>query len=166
MMTRWHRLIDAKGVKRKVCFIPQAKKISGLTRKELLRPSEAESFWKMFFVSGIVLSLFMILGLLITNGVVALLTQKGPFQFSIFQGIGPAIVSASSVAFLFYGTIVGLMWNRCMWRSSEHAIVAMTRSGLCPSCAYGIGGIPSESDGCVVCPECSAAWRMTNEDRG
>src|SRR5690606_27708851 len=110
---------------------------------------------------GIVLSLMMISGTVITVGVLAILLQTNPYKISIYNGLGQEFIAASSVAFLFYGTIVGLIWNRCMWRSSEHAIVAMTRSGLCPSCAYGIGGIPPEPDGCTVCPECTAAWRLT-----
>jgi hypothetical protein len=30
----------------------------------------------------------------------------------------------------------------------------------CPSCAYGIGHAEAEADGCVVCPECGAAWKI------
>lgn len=29
----------------------------------------------------------------------------------------------------------------------------------CPSCGYRLSDLPVESDGCVVCPECNAAWR-------
>ncbi|QOI99054.1 MAG: hypothetical protein HRU70_00520 [Phycisphaeraceae bacterium] len=34
----------------------------------------------------------------------------------------------------------------------------MIRVGRCPSCAYPIAGLAPEPDGCVVCPECAAAW--------
>lgn len=33
------------------------------------------------------------------------------------------------------------------------------RQGLCASCGHGIGGLPAQTDGCIVCPECAAAWR-------
>jgi hypothetical protein len=29
----------------------------------------------------------------------------------------------------------------------------------CPSCGYGITDLPACQDGCVVCPECNAAWK-------
>jgi hypothetical protein len=41
-----------------------------------------------------------------------------------------------------------------------HAIHHMPAMGLCPACGYGIRGVPSEADGCTVCPECGAAWRV------
>jgi len=34
--------------------------------------------------------------------------------------------------------------------------------GKCAACAYKLDGLKSEQDGCVVCPECNAAW---NADR-
>jgi hypothetical protein len=37
---------------------------------------------------------------------------------------------------------------------------AILKQGLCPACAYAIRGGTPESDGCVVCPECGAAWRV------
>jgi hypothetical protein len=30
----------------------------------------------------------------------------------------------------------------------------------CASCGYDLSGVPRGHDGCVTCPECSAAWRM------
>lgn len=36
----------------------------------------------------------------------------------------------------------------------------MIRSRRCPACAYRLTGIDAESDGCVVCPECGAAWEL------
>jgi hypothetical protein len=34
------------------------------------------------------------------------------------------------------------------------------RLGLCPACGYEIGSLPAATDGCTVCPECGAAWRL------
>jgi hypothetical protein len=31
--------------------------------------------------------------------------------------------------------------------------------GRCPQCAYRLSDLKPEPDGCVVCPECGAAWR-------
>jgi hypothetical protein len=30
----------------------------------------------------------------------------------------------------------------------------------CLACGYDVRGVPPESDGCTVCPECGAAWRF------
>ena len=30
----------------------------------------------------------------------------------------------------------------------------------CPSCLYGIRDIEPDPDGCTICPECGAAWRL------
>ncbi len=32
--------------------------------------------------------------------------------------------------------------------------------GHCPSCGYDLTELPREDDGCVVCPECGAAWAV------
>lgn len=37
---------------------------------------------------------------------------------------------------------------------------AYIRIGLCPSCGFDVSAAPVESDGCHVCPECGAAWRV------
>lgn len=32
-------------------------------------------------------------------------------------------------------------------------------AGRCPQCAYVLEDLKSEPDGCIVCPECGAAWK-------
>jgi ribosomal protein L37AE/L43A len=34
----------------------------------------------------------------------------------------------------------------------------MLDASLCPSCTHSLEGLPRHEDGCVVCPECGAAW--------
>jgi hypothetical protein len=36
----------------------------------------------------------------------------------------------------------------------------LRRLGRCPSCAYKLTSLPVEADGCTVCSECGAAWRL------
>jgi hypothetical protein len=38
--------------------------------------------------------------------------------------------------------------------------VGLLSSQRCPGCTYKMGYLPVEADGCVLCPECGAAWRM------
>lgn len=33
----------------------------------------------------------------------------------------------------------------------------------CPVCTYNLRGLECEADGCTVCPECGAAWRLPDE---
>ena len=38
------------------------------------------------------------------------------------------------------------------------------RSARCPACWYSLAGVASVDDGCVICPECGAAWRVVLGD--
>jgi len=49
-------------------------------------------------------------------------------------------------------------------QATRGKIAEMTRhtlldEGYCPCCAYALADLPSEADGCVVCPECDSAWK-------
>jgi hypothetical protein len=37
---------------------------------------------------------------------------------------------------------------------------------LCPSCGYDLAGLEAGADGCTVCPECGAAWRLAQSPSG
>lgn len=41
---------------------------------------------------------------------------------------------------------------------------ALLKRYFCPACLYPIDGLKTESDGCTVCPECNAAWRLPNKE--
>lgn len=48
------------------------------------------------------------------------------------------------------------------WRGEsigEPLMRARAERGRCRGCAFELEGLPAEEDGCVVCPECGAAWR-------
>jgi len=38
------------------------------------------------------------------------------------------------------------------------------RTRCCPACGFDLVPSPVESDGCTVCPECGAAWRLPYHD--
>jgi hypothetical protein len=40
------------------------------------------------------------------------------------------------------------------------------RSARCPACAFSLQAAHAGKDGCTVCPECGAAWRLPDADRG
>jgi hypothetical protein len=46
-------------------------------------------------------------------------------------------------------------------KSDEHGIrVLVGRSGVCYCCDHELKPLPREPDGCVICTECGAAWRI------
>ncbi len=70
---------------------------------------------------------------------------------------GPWIVWFSFVPACFgcYLAYNALWWRRVLPRHVQQILA----SGYCPSCAFSLEGLVVESDGCVVCPECGAAWK-------
>jgi len=42
----------------------------------------------------------------------------------------------------------------------EDARRSLIRATACPSCGYSLRDVTPEADGCTVCPECGAAWRL------
>jgi len=55
--------------------------------------------------------------------------------------------------------LLGDGWRRARGR-------ALVRLGRCGVCLYALEGLEPEGDGCVVCPECGAAWRVGAEALG
>ena len=45
-------------------------------------------------------------------------------------------------------------------RTARDRIEGLLDEELCPSCRYSLRRLPPEKDGCWVCPECGAAWKM------
>ncbi len=45
----------------------------------------------------------------------------------------------------------------------ERLVRLMLEHRQCPACDYNLRSLPMEHDGCTVCPECGAAWRMPRE---
>lgn len=65
-------------------------------------------------------------------------------------------------------TITSIVVSTAIWfitlnavrRSKFHKISSIhLEQGQCAACAYRLDGLTPEADGCVVCPECNAAWK-------
>jgi hypothetical protein len=59
------------------------------------------------------------------------------------------------------GSVVAMIVG--LWRMvgfSERSGQELIRLRLCASCGYDLRGSKVEPDGCTVCPECGAAWRL------
>lgn len=46
-----------------------------------------------------------------------------------------------------------------MRRVERNIAPTLVAGGFCGACGYSLAGLIAEGDGCVVCPECGAAWR-------
>jgi DNA-directed RNA polymerase subunit RPC12/RpoP len=63
---------------------------------------------------------------------------------------------------------IGIVWTLLTRRSirtssfsAELVAEALLSEGRCPSCGQELAGLPKDAgDGCVVCPECGAAWEI------
>ena len=60
------------------------------------------------------------------------------------------------------GMLVGvLLPSRMLGAPSDDDIAhAMRLTQVCPACGYDLHDLKAEVDGCTVCPECGAAWRI------
>jgi hypothetical protein len=91
----------------------------------------------------------------------ALLMMLGIFIVAVWGGLPRWVLSASVVI----GVVALMLWHQ---RRVRRAIVPTLRltlisEGRCASCGYDLGGSLPQEDGCTVCPECDAAWRISAE---
>lgn len=68
----------------------------------------------------------------------------------VFLGIPVAILAA---------TLLALSWLDRRVIKPRLATFRLLR-GLCAGCRYSIAAISPDPDGCTVCPECGAAWKL------
>jgi hypothetical protein len=56
---------------------------------------------------------------------------------------------------------VGLVvaWSAARVNHSRRISRDLLFKNICPQCGYFLNGIAAQPDGCLVCPECEAAWR-------
>lgn len=103
---------------------------------------------------------FATVGMGLVAGVVAVGLSMFVRQFmprtSAFWQFLPTVAFWSA---LIGGILVARVYTR---RTMGHSLAATAvAQGFCGQCCYSLEGKPPEHDGCVVCPECGAAWRAT-----
>ncbi len=148
MQWNWHYIEDDRGTMRKPCSIREAVKSSGLKQDAFVGRDDAGRFWRSFLLTGVCF----------TIGMQVFFLAIGIVQFSDVLSI--LWLKQSTFLFIAFGVPMGLMVKSGGWMSADHAKRAVLSIGYCPSCTYKIAGLNSESDGCTVCPECSAAWKL------
>jgi len=81
-------------------------------------------------------------------------------RFAVLQSVVFKMLIPSVTAIAF-GTAVWWVFIGRMRRSIAPRIASVyLRSGQCASCGYALESLEPEADGCVLCPECNAAWRQ------
>ena len=58
-------------------------------------------------------------------------------------------------------TVASIRSARSAGRRAAAAADLFLREGRCAGCAYVLDGVAPAADGCVVCPECGAAWKRS-----
>ncbi|MEM9374417.1 MAG: hypothetical protein AAGA55_12315 [Planctomycetota bacterium] len=138
---------DGRGEIRLVCPFSAAVAETGLPPEQIASSDRRATFWRSAFGAGV---LFTIIMTLVLGTVVGLMHGSK---------VWGRLIPWMPVMFVGYGAPIGYIASRYGWRSAGAGRDALLDAGLCPHCAHGIAGIPPESDGCTVCPECAAAWR-------
>ncbi len=145
------RTRDDRGVERPLQY-PRRRRSVRLSRGE--RRALHVLVW-----SSLVAALLIPLGMM---GVIAIAS----WQFTRSGGDGIDIVllaarcSQVGIVMAMLTLVVSLMYLTWPGRRTRVERGARLRDGVCAACEYGLGGLAVEDDGCVVCPECGAAWRL------
>jgi len=62
--------------------------------------------------------------------------------------------------FLICGILLPLLLNSPIWFNRR----AARELKICIGCVYSLEGLVAEPDGCTVCPECGAAWKLPEQN--
>ena len=151
-MTAFDRIVDDRGRRWKPCEIVKASKASGIDRFLLAPPTHRPELLRAVAWNGALFAALMIP----TQSLISVIRHGDP-------ALGIALM-LTPIYLLGFGLPMGYLVSQRNWRSVAHARDAMLGFGLCPHCAHGIGRIPPEADGCVVCPECGAAWVIGRDE--
>ena len=92
----------------------------------------------------------ILLGVLASAGGFWMLGRANPW--ASYGGLFIAIVGMGVV-----GGVISVSTNR---RLIQQRALKFAAQGECPVCRYDLAGLTPESDGCTICPECGAAWRV------
>jgi hypothetical protein len=81
--------------------------------------------------------------------------KGGPWILALFS-FSPVL--SISLLLVFAGLV---SFSDSITEHKERLKTRRLRDGQCPACGYDVAEIDADADGCVVCPECGGAWRMS-----
>ena len=151
MLHSWNSVIDDRGVRHRVLDMYHATAPHGLRPKDVAREGDSQTLVQSIFWNTLPMAVMLyvlVVGSSLRIGGVSVISTL------VF---GLLLIPFSLV---FFGVPMAVWLRKVSWRSPMHGRNALVAADICPHCAHGIGGIPPEPDGCTVCPECGAAWRV------
>lgn len=94
----------------------------------------------------------------------ALLLAAGVIVFFLDLAFLAACLALLGIAWGFRGQMARNLTGVLPIEANAQLVArAIVRRKLCPSCGYSLRGLRPERDGCAVCPECGAAWRIHDQ---
>jgi hypothetical protein len=96
---------------------------------------------------------------MVISGVRTVAVAIGVFVLAV--ALGAPVVPFGLAIFV----VLGVLTYRSLAQTHREESVRQLATGgsgarHCVCCAYNLHGLVPEADGCVVCPECGAAWRV------
>lgn len=82
-----------------------------------------------------------------------------------YAGFGLVLFSPIFVPLITAALLAGRGLLGLGGRLPEAMRTAMLTRSLCPTCGYGLAGVPSDDAGMVGCPECGACWERAEVGR-
>jgi len=150
-----HAARDARRCKRSLSYL-QLRRIAALSPDPLLHERFMQCDRKVRRIgrpTRLVVGCFLILLGVAVGALFVGIAVSGSHRSVGFPIQGPI---AGVAMFLLLG--VGVLRGAFGYNPAK-VIRVMTAQGICPSCLAFLDGAPVQSDGCVECPDCGAAWR-------
>jgi len=112
-------------------------------------------FYEIGWISPGIIAAAFILGVLL---VVARFTQlhSHPLAVIVAQPIGMLLLLWGTL-----GLISMVIASRATSGMCEQVFAERDGECQCRACTFSLAGLVPEPDGCTVCPECGAAWKLT-----
>ena len=100
--------------------------------------------------NGVVAVVLSLVAIALAVGFVSIVSEGPPVRSLVVAAYGLMILAALVVVIV---KSVG----------PDPVVEEAKGRGVCASCRYSLAGCQAEPDGCTVCPECGAAWRLQGE---
>jgi len=77
------------------------------------------------------------------------------------EPMAPSSQAVLSLVLAALGWFFFVFWKPyCSWSNRRWERALGKAIPVCASCGYVLGSLPAASDGCTLCPECGAAWKL------
>ena len=81
--------------------------------------------------------------------------------------VGPSSLLSLRLALISVACLVAIVPALISFRMHPARVIPRRlAAGRCGACAYPLRELPREPDGCTVCPECGAAWKLEEATEG